>query len=110
MPSSEASGVAPPTYVLDFYQAGEAPGLAAVVKGGKQADTVVLFRVSSNVITHAWLAPDRDAFAARWSSVTEGEVLASKAASAMLDVLEEQRATEFALHFNNYADIVTIGA
>lgn len=104
------TGVTAQSFALDWYRAGEAPGLAAVKKGGIQADTVVLYRVSGNVITHAWLAPDRDAFVARWENVTESDVLASKAASAMMDVLEECGSPEASFHFNNYCDIPTIGA
>ena len=59
------------TFVLDFYRAGQAPGLAAVLKGGKAADTAVLYRVARNVITHAWLAPDRDGLAEKGEAVGE---------------------------------------
>ena len=112
-PSDHAVGTDQATFALDFYRAGEAPGLAAIKKGGVQADTVVLWRVSSNQITHAWLAPDRDALLARWESVTQADVVSSKAASAMMDVLAEhapaQGAPEYAFHFNNYAEIETVG-
>ena len=98
------------TFVLDFYRAGEAPGLAAVKKGGKAADTAVLYRVAGNVITHAWLAPDRDGLVAKGKAVGEAECLRSKPATAMREVLTEHfGGVKPALYFSNYADIPTIG-
>ena len=100
-----------PTLVLDVYAAGSAPGLAAVVKG-TPATTLVLWRCLKNRLTHAWVAPDRDDYAADWASVDEDRFLQSRAMAATNEVLAEQLPAGqdyWNFHFNNYAvDIVDI--
>ena len=100
-----------PTLVLDVYAAGSAPGLAAVVKG-TPATTLVLWRCLKNRLTHAWVAPDRDDYAADWASVDEDRFLQSRAMAATNEVLAEQLPPGrdyWNFHFNNYAvDIVDI--
>ena len=78
-----------PTLVLDVYAAGSAPGLAAVVKG-TPATTLVLWRCLKNRLTHAWVAPDRDDYAADWAAVDEDRFLQSRAMAATNEVLAEQ--------------------
>ena len=100
-----------PTLVLDVYAAGSAPGLAAVVKG-TPATTLVLWRCLKNRLTHAWVAPDRDDYAADWASVDEDRFLQSRAMAATNEVLAEQLPPGrdyWNFHFNNYSvDIVDI--
>jgi hypothetical protein len=97
--------------VLDVYAAGAAPGLAAVVKG-QPATTLVLWRCCDNKLTHAWVAPDRDAYADDWAAVDEDRFLASCAMAATNEVLAEQLPagrTYWNFHWNNYAvDIINI--
>ena len=82
-----------------------------MLKGGKAADTAVLYRVARNVITHAWLAPDRDGLAEKGEAVGEAECLSasvgSKPTAAMRDVLAEYfgDAKQPALYFSNCADM-----
>ena len=100
-----------PTLVLDVYAAGAAPGLAAVVKGAP-ATTLVLWRCYDNKLTHAWVAPDRDAYADDWAAVDEDRFLASRAMAATNEVLAEQLpagSDYWNFHWNNYAvDIINI--
>mmetsp|Transcript_6139 Transcript_6139/g.25724 ORF Transcript_6139/g.25724 Transcript_6139/m.25724 type:complete len:280 (-) Transcript_6139:1214-2053(-) len=94
-----------PTLCLDVYPADETPGLSAVVKG-RPAPTVVLWRAHRNVLTHAWLAPDRDGFATDWAAVTEDSLLnATKLMTHVNAVLTDHlpaSKTYWDFHFNNY--------
>jgi hypothetical protein len=100
--AADDGGASAATFVLDFYRAGESPGLAAM-KAGKPVDTAVLYRVEGNVITHAWLAPDRDGLMAQGKELGEAECLRSKSAAAMRDVLTEHfGAAKPAFTFSNH--------
>ena len=100
-----------PTMCLDVYAADETPGISAVVKG-QPAPTVVLYRVAKNLITHAWLAPDRDGFLDKWAAVTEDDLLQSKAMTHVNTILtdddlmcideEKEKPSSWELHFHNY--------
>ena len=72
----------------------------------------VLWRCLKNRLTHAWVAPDRDDYAADWASVDEDRFLQSRAMAATNEVLAEQLPPGrdyWNFHFNNYSvDIVDI--
>ena len=89
---------------LDVYAKGEAPGLAAVLKGAP-ATTLVLWRAQGNKITHAWVAPEREGFENDWAAVSEESVLESRAMAATNEILEAELPPGrdfWAFHFNNY--------
>jgi hypothetical protein len=66
-----------PTFALDLYPAGQAPGINAVGKGNVKLDTLLLYRVRENKIDHVWIGPDKEGLA-KSTKATQETVLGSK--------------------------------
>jgi hypothetical protein len=99
-----------PTFCLDFYPAGHAPGVNAMGKGGVRLPTVLLYRVVENVIDQVWIAPDKEGLA-EGDKVGEGKVRGSKIYASVAEVLKAQygEGVDITHVFNDYKDIEVWG-
>lgn len=103
-----------PSFSMDFYPAGQGPGINAFGKGNVKLDTILVFEVKSdgrNVINQVWIAPDRDGIASRREDqgvVTELSVLSSKAFPQVAAVLQGRVKGKISYHMHDYLHMATI--
>lgn len=110
----QAAGAEPspesPTFCLDLYPAGHAPGMNAMGKGNVKLPTVLLYRVRENRIDKVWIAPDKEGLAEA-DRTTEQQVLGSKVYAMAAEVVKAELAegAEVEHVFNDYRNIETWG-
>jgi len=106
-----------PSFSLDFYPAGQGPGMNAFGKGNVKMDTILLFQVnpgkmSENKISQVWIAPDREEVASRGREggrVMEEDVRKSKVFKQVLAVVQGKVKGELSYHMHDYVFMETIG-
>lgn len=102
---------ADPSFALDLYPAGHAPGMQAFGKGDTPLDTVLLFQAAPgarNRIAQVWIAPDSKGLASA-ERVSELDVLSSKAFAQAAAVVKERVKGATSQHFHDYKNMETIG-
>ncbi len=102
-----------PSFALDFYPAGHAPGMQAFGKGDTPLDTALLFEAApgpQNKIAQVWIAPDAKGLATA-DRVSELDVLSSKAFAQAAAVVKARVSPGSATshHFHDYSNMETIG-
>jgi hypothetical protein len=102
-----------PSFSLDFYPAGHAPGMQAFGKGNTPLDTAILFQGApgaKNRIAQVWIAPDTKGLATA-ERVSELDVLSSKLFGQVAAVVKERvkGTSRTSHHFHDYRNMETIG-
>ena len=106
-----------PSFSLDFYPAGQGPGMNAFGKGNARMDTILLFQAnpgkrSENKISQVWIAPDREGMASRGREggrVTEEDVVKSKVFKQVLGAGRAKVKGELRFYMHDYVFMDTIG-
>lgn len=104
-----------PSFALDFYPAGQGPGINAFGKGNVKMDTILLYQANAgarNKIAQVWIAPDREQVASRGRDkgpVTELSVLSSKVFPQVAAILEGRVQGKVQYHMHDYMHMATIG-
>lgn len=106
-----------PSFSLDFYPAGQGPGMNAFGKGNAKMDTILLFQANpgdtcGNKISQVWIAPDREGVASRGREggrVTEEDVVKSKVFRQVLEMVQGKVKGELRFYMHDYVFMDTIG-
>eukprot|EP01125_Pyxidicula_operculata_P020297 TRINITY_DN7480_c0_g1_i2.p1 TRINITY_DN7480_c0_g1~~TRINITY_DN7480_c0_g1_i2.p1 ORF type:complete len:330 (+),score=31.90 TRINITY_DN7480_c0_g1_i2:24-992(+) len=93
------------TYALDFYDKLCSPGIAPKSIADQPTDSIVLYRVEKNVITHIWSTSDDEKLILR-SGLTKDDFITSKLWKNTLDIVRKDLKNKLSCHLNDYTSNV----
>lgn len=102
-----------PSYSIDWYVAGRAPGLgpSGLAPPTERGAAVIVYKSLAGQLTCVWVGPD-DSRLSSATDCTEEQAKESKEFETVMDLLVrpgELLGGTIAMHFNNYAHVVTVG-